>query len=309
MELAPKLRRQWKSLANPTEKETKKGSVTIMSVKDLEDICPEVEAWHKGKNLGKAYIDGGAQVSAITHACVEQFGLKIVGNSGFHIRMANHQKIKCLGVVEDLEIEVFDVKALVNFHVMPAGLGAYPIILGRPWLRAVGAVQDWEKGIITLSKKKWGKKKFDMGNQQPVDDESESEEEESTESTTSEDVSDTSTESEGAADVSYLLLEEKASEGIIGANQAEKEEGAMGSYEQIEELMQPKMEPCLKQEIIENMLCPDLTSKEKEEYSAMLSQFPNLFITSYEEIRGFKGEDLHIKLKDGCPPKVKKNGC
>ena len=50
------------------------------------------------------------------------------------------------------------------------------------------------------------------------------------------------------------------------------------------------------------MLCPDLTSKEKEEYSAMLSQFPNLFITSYEEIRGFKGEDLHIELKDGAQP-------
>ena len=69
--IAPKLRRQWKSLTNPTEKEPKKGSVTIMSVKDLEDICPEVEAWHKGKNLGKAYIDGGAQVSVITHACME----------------------------------------------------------------------------------------------------------------------------------------------------------------------------------------------------------------------------------------------
>ena len=27
------------------------------------------------------------------------------------------------------------VKAVVDFHVMPAGLGAYPIILGRPWLR------------------------------------------------------------------------------------------------------------------------------------------------------------------------------
>ena len=82
-------------------KGAKEGTDTIMSVKDLEDICPEVEAWHKGKNLGKAYIDGGAQVSVITHACVEQFGLKIVGNSGFHIRMANHQKIKCLGVVEE----------------------------------------------------------------------------------------------------------------------------------------------------------------------------------------------------------------
>ena len=31
----------------------------------------------------------------------------------------------------------------------------------------------------------------------------------------------------------------------------------------------------------------------------MLSKFPELFITSYEEIRGFKGEDLHIELREG----------
>lgn len=277
-----------------------------MSVEDLVDICPVVEAWHKGKNLSKAYIDGGAQVSVITHACVEQFGLKIAGNSGFHIRRANHQKVKCLGVVEDLEIEVFDVKAMVSFHVMPVGLGAYPIIFGRPWLRAVGAVQDWEKGVITLSNKKGRKKRYDMESQKPIEDEKESEEEDSTESTTLEEVSDTSTESEDAAEdaanVSYLLLEEKASESIVGVNQVEREEGAEGSYEKIEELMQPRMEPSLKQEIIESMLCIDLTCGEKEEYSVMLSQFPNLFITSYEEIRGFKGEDLHIELKDGAQP-------
>lgn len=126
-----------------------------MYVEDLVDICPVVESWHKGKNLGEAYIYGGAQVLVITHACVEQFGLKIVGNLGFHIRMANHKKVKCLGIIEDLEIGVFDIKALVNFHVIPAGLGAYPIILGRPWwLRVVGAVQGWKSGVITLSNKK-----------------------------------------------------------------------------------------------------------------------------------------------------------
>lgn len=138
--------------------------------------------------------------------------------------------------------------------------------------------------------------------QQPIEDENKSEEEDSIESSTSEDASNTSTDREGAVDVSYLLLEEKVSEGIVGVNQAKKEEGAMGSYEQIEELMQPRMEPSLKQEIIENMLCTDLTSGEKEEYLVMLSQFPNLFITSSEEIRGFKGEDLHIELKDGAQP-------
>ena len=76
----------------------------------------------------------------ITQTCVERMGLKVSGVSGFRIRMANHQKFKCLGVVKDLEVEAYHVKTMVDFHVMLAGLGAYPIILGRPWLCAVRAV-------------------------------------------------------------------------------------------------------------------------------------------------------------------------
>ena len=86
----------------------------------------------------------------ITQSCVVQHGFNVAGNLGFRIRLANHQKVKCLGLVQDLELEIFGVKALVNVHVMPAGLGAFPIILGRPWLRSVGAIQDWRKGLITL---------------------------------------------------------------------------------------------------------------------------------------------------------------
>ena len=50
------------------------------------------------------------------------------------------------------------------------------------------------------------------------------------------------------------------------------------------------------------MLCTDLSKMEMEKYVQMLSKFPNLFITSYEEIRGFKGEDVHIELKNGAKP-------
>ena len=56
-----------------------------MLMNDLPDICPTVEAWHKGKCLGEAYIDGGAQVCVITHSCVEQYGLVVSGTSGFKI--------------------------------------------------------------------------------------------------------------------------------------------------------------------------------------------------------------------------------
>ena len=50
------------------------------------------------------------------------------------------------------------------------------------------------------------------------------------------------------------------------------------------------------------MLCTDLSKMDMDKYVQMLSKCPNLFITSYEEIRGFKGEDVHIELKNGAKP-------
>lgn len=302
MELVPKLKKQWKSLVNPLEKEPRRGSVRVLSLEELSDINPVVEVWHKGRSLGKAYVDGGAQICVITQACVERFGLIIAGNSGFKIRMANHQKVKCLGMVKDLELEAFSVKTLVNFHVMPAGLGAFPIILGRPWLRAVGALQDWRKGIITLYDGKGMKRRFEMESQNPVetDDEEESEEDTSEDSdseVTTEDDSD----SEDEADVNFLALDKEKDDNFGTVGQIE-EEDVIGPYDQVEELMQPKMESSLKQAMIERMLSKDLTSGEVSKYLHMLSRFPNLFITSYEEIRGFKGEDLHIELREDAKP-------
>ena len=43
-------------------------------------------------------------------------------------------------MVKSLEVEAYAMKAVVDFHVMRTGLGAYPIILGRPWLQAVCAI-------------------------------------------------------------------------------------------------------------------------------------------------------------------------
>ena len=80
------------------------------------------------------------------------------------------------------------------------------------------------------------------------------------------------------------------------------EEEHKGPYEVIEELMQPKMDVAGKQGLIMKMLSSDLSVMERNEYLEMLSGFPDLFITSYEEIRGFKGDSLRIELKDGMKP-------
>ena len=72
---------------------------------------------------------GGILICVITQTCVEKMGLVVAGVSGFCIRLENHQKVKCFSVVIDLEVEAYAVKTIVNFHVMPIGLGAYPSFL------------------------------------------------------------------------------------------------------------------------------------------------------------------------------------
>ena len=72
--------------------------------------------------------------------------------------------------------------------------------------------------------------------------------------------------------------------------------------------MQPKVKMSMKQELMEKTLSIDLAKGQLEEYNDMLSQSSNLFITYYEEIRGFKGEDLRWELKDGVKP-IKQKLC
>ncbi|MCO5562374.1 hypothetical protein L7F22_016001 [Adiantum nelumboides] len=47
MEMCPKLKRQWKRMVNPMKNEPTKGSVRVLSLNELPDICPTIDAWDK----------------------------------------------------------------------------------------------------------------------------------------------------------------------------------------------------------------------------------------------------------------------
>ena len=174
-----------------------------------------------------------------------------------------------MGVVKSLEVEAYTVKTVVDFHVMPAGLGAYPIVLGRPWLRVVSAIEDWRHGTITLCRKTGGKRLFDMSSRKPLDEEYEdggdSSDEES--STVSEVDSDSTTSSDEDVDVAFLLVDKELDKTSMVAAIDEVQDDYVGPYERIEELMQPKVELHEKQELMAKMVSKDLLAMEKEKYS------------------------------------------
>ena len=75
-----------------------------------------------------AYIDGGAQVCVMTENTMEKSGIRISHPSSVNMRLANHRKVRCVGIIK-------------NVHVM---------ILGIAWLMAIHAQQDWETGLLTI---------------------------------------------------------------------------------------------------------------------------------------------------------------
>ena len=121
-----------------------------VEAKKDEDVLPVVEAYIRGQRIQKAYVDGGAQVCVISEKMMHKLGLEVHDKSEFRAKMANNVSVKCVGVCKNVKVTVCGIKVGVDLYVLPAKGEGYPIILGRPWLIAMNARQDWEKGTLVL---------------------------------------------------------------------------------------------------------------------------------------------------------------
>ena len=72
------------------------------------------------------------------------------GPSTYRAKLANNVTVKCVGVINDVKIKFCRVEVAIYVYVMPSKGEGYPVILGRPWLIAMQAKQDWETGLLVL---------------------------------------------------------------------------------------------------------------------------------------------------------------
>ena len=70
----------------------------------------------------------------------------------------------------NVEVRIYGVSCNINY--LPTRLGAYPLILGRPQLRQVGAIENWRKEVITIHNKRGKAKQFDIQSKQEPEEES-----------------------------------------------------------------------------------------------------------------------------------------
>ncbi|MCO5569099.1 hypothetical protein L7F22_022806 [Adiantum nelumboides] len=90
---------------------------------------------------------------------MHRLGFEVSRPAPFCAKMANNIKVKCLGIVNAVRVKAFNIEVDMDIYVMPTKGEGYPIILGRPWLMAMKAKQDWGTGLLKLRSPK-GKEVF-----------------------------------------------------------------------------------------------------------------------------------------------------
>jgi hypothetical protein len=96
-----------------------------------------------------AFCDLGASISIMPRKIYDMLGLPPLENYYFDVPLTDVAKKKPLGRINDVLIMVNNNLVPVDFLVLDGECNAScPIILGRHFLRTVGAIIDMKKGTI-----------------------------------------------------------------------------------------------------------------------------------------------------------------
>ena len=95
-----------------------------------------------------ALCDLGASISVMPKSFYDMLNLNPLEECYLNVHLADSSRKKSLGRVDDALIVVNDNYVPVDFIVMDIECNAScPIILGRPFLRTVGAIIDMKEGF------------------------------------------------------------------------------------------------------------------------------------------------------------------
>ena len=293
LHLAPKVRRQWTKMVSTRRSKPKIAGA--ISGRNLDDILPVMDAHIKGQRISNIYIDGGAQICVMNEQMMHRLGLEVSRPAPCRAKMANNVKVRCVGIVNAVRVKAFDTEVDVDIFVMPTKGEGYPIILGRPWLMAMKAKQDWDTGTIQMKDAKGNGILYDMksGQQRNMDLETTEDEFSSNSSATSEDESTMTEESDSSIEVMGVILKDPKK-----MEQSDTPSSNQGEL--------PSAQPLVEESKLHHMLSSELSDKEHEDYVSMLTNFTTLFIDEYDKITGITVVQHHIKLKEGSKPVVQK---
>jgi len=92
----------------------------------------------------------GIKVNVMTIFAMRYFELKINRPASVTLKMANKLALRPKGTIKNVVIIIMKVPTIVDFHVVLKEDGAYPMILGRPWLTKSRVKNYWGERYMTI---------------------------------------------------------------------------------------------------------------------------------------------------------------
>ncbi|MCO5590696.1 hypothetical protein L7F22_044671 [Adiantum nelumboides] len=267
LHLSPRMRQQWSKMVSTRRSK----SVNTLKAQLLEDDEPVLDTQIKRQRASSNYVDGGAQMCVISEKMMHKLRLEVRGPSGFE---GNDVSVKYVGVVT-----VCGIQFGVDMYVLPARGEGYPIIVGRPWLKATSARQDWESRTLLLKPpRKEGKSiqtiVYNVKEGRKESSELEASEDEWSTEDSSSTAEVTSSVNDSESEKSSLL----EAMGVVLTRPTTQDGGSI--------------EETLSDENIEDMLSTDLSKEERKEFEVMLQKHSTLFMLDYKQIKGVTVGDV-----------------
>jgi hypothetical protein len=97
-------------------------------------------------------INGRASVNIIIENFRTKLGLPKLKPTPYHLRMANQNMTKVLGIIRNLKIHIHGIPYIGTFNVLKNSVvdSNYSMLLGRPWLRNAKVTHDWGNNVIIV---------------------------------------------------------------------------------------------------------------------------------------------------------------
>ena len=117
----------------------------------VDTSSPAISVIIKGRELPGTILDGGSGVHVISLQTFNTLGIQEWEPCPFWLRMVDTSLIWPTGLIRDLEVTIEGHAIRISAVVLQLNTqGAYPLLLGRPWLRTEHIKQNWQKNTITF---------------------------------------------------------------------------------------------------------------------------------------------------------------
>ncbi len=114
------------------------------------DYDPIIDVQCNGLVLHEVLVDGGVGINVMTILAMRFLRLKIDKPTSIIFKIVNKRVVKPEWIINNVVIIVMRVSTILDFHVILEDDGAYPMILGRPWLTKSHAKNYWGEGYMTI---------------------------------------------------------------------------------------------------------------------------------------------------------------